>query len=185
MSYYNDPLTYAARGARNNPFRTYSNFIYPRTLEEVLIWAQWFWERNPHYRTSIQKVVSYFIAGLDIQYEGEQEEADSDAIDDFKQQLEQDYGALDLTLQFGIELAAMGNVFVSCERLFSRMLLCPECPWEMSLKALTKGVDYEWKGGKFKGKCPRCGKQVTYKVKDVPTQDEAGRKVRFVFRHDH
>ena len=142
MSYYNDPLTYAARGARNNPFRTYSNFIYPRTLEEVLIWAQWFWERNPHYRTSIQKVVSYFIAGLDIQYEGEQEEADSDAIDDFKQQLEQDYGALDLTLQFGIELAAMGNVFVSCERLFSRMLLCPECPWEMSLKALTKGVEY-------------------------------------------
>lgn len=183
MSYYTDPLSSVARGALHNPFRTYSNFIYPRNLDEVLTWAIWFYERNAQYRTAIQKVVSYFIAGLNVQQEGDQEDSDPDDVEDFKSTLERVYNALDLTLQFGIELAAMGNVFVSCERLFSRMLLCPKCPWEMALKQLTKGVDYEWRGGKFVGKCPRCGESVEFKVRDVPSQGPDGKKLRFVFRN--
>lgn len=184
MGYYSDFLNGApGRASITNPFKTFSNFIYPRTVDEVLIWAQWFWERNAQYRTAVQKVVSYFIAGLDVQYDGKQEESDADDIDAFKDLLESEYNTLDTTLQFGIELAAMGNAFVSCERIFSRMLLCPKCPWEMSLRKLTKGVDFEWKGGKFKGKCPRCGEAVTFKVRDVQSEDENGCKLRFVFRN--
>ena len=39
-SYLDSPLM---RGGRMNPFRTYSNYIYPKTIDQVLIWAEWFW----------------------------------------------------------------------------------------------------------------------------------------------
>ena len=179
--YYSYGLS-PARGSRNNPFRTYSNFVYPRTVEEVLIWALWFWERNAKYRTAVQKVVSYFISGLDVHYTEAQEESDTDAIDSFRERLDEAYEAQDNILRFGIELAALGNVFVSCERIFSRMLLCPECPWEMALKQLRKHRDYEWTGEAFEGECPRCHKHVTFRIQDVPSRGPQDQKVRFIFR---
>lgn len=48
----------------HNPFNTFTNYAYPRTMQDVFIWAEWFWNRNHKYRTAIQKIVTYFIAGL-------------------------------------------------------------------------------------------------------------------------
>lgn len=184
MSYFAADGLSPARGSLHNPFRTYSNFIYPRTIYEVLIWALWFWERNAKYRTAVQKVVSYFIAGLDVQSLGEQEESDPDDIEDFKDRLDRVYDALEVTNRFGIELASLGNVFVSAERIFSRMLLCPDCRrWEMALKQLRKHRDYEWDGKNFTGECPLCHKNVVFTVKDVPAQTPDGKKLRFIFRN--
>ena len=39
-----------AKSGFPNPFRTYSNFVYPRTIKEVLDWATYLWERNAAYR---------------------------------------------------------------------------------------------------------------------------------------
>ena len=184
MSYFAADGLSPTRGSLHNPFRTYSNFIYPRTIYEVLIWALWFWERNAKYRTAIQKVVSYFIAGLDVQTDGDNEETDADDVDNFKDRLDRVYEALEVTNRFGIELASLGNVFVSAERIFSRMLLCPECrQWEMALKQLRNHRDYEWDGKNFKGVCPLCHKHVTFQVKDVPAQTADGKKIRFIFRN--
>lgn len=172
-----------ARGSRMNPFRTYSNWVYPRTVNEVLIWALWFIERNAKYRTLLNKVVDYFLSGVKVENIGEQEDIDTDDIKDFKDRLERVYEVMELTHRFGIELAGLGNVFVSCERIFSRMLLCPECKqWEMALKQLRKGRDYTWDGQNFEGECPMCHEHVKFMVKDVPAQTADGKKLRFIFR---
>lgn len=166
-----------------NPYRTYSNFIYPRTIEDVFIWAQWLWSRNAKYRTAIQKVVSYFISSLDISQDTDDtSNIDAAAIASFREALEKDYDIFPLILRTGEELAAMGNVFVSAERVFSRDLICPSCAWQMHLKNLRKHVEYEWDGTNFHGECPSCHKNVVYRVQDVKSQDTQGRRVRFVFR---
>ena len=181
-AYYTDGITSPARGARNSPFNTYSHFIFPRTLWEATIWAEWFWERNARYRTSLQKVCSYFISGINVI--STQEESDTDDVEAFKKRLEDVYDIQELVNNFGLELAAMGNVFVSCERIFSRLLLCPEegCGWVMALKQLRKNRDYTWNGKDFEGTCPKCHKHVTFKVQDVPAQTPDGKKLRFIFR---
>lgn len=147
-----------------NPFRTYSNFVYPRTMKDVLVWASYLWERNASYRTSIQKVVSYFVSDIKVVQGDDSSTVDTDAINAFKSLLVENYGMLQLVLQFGEELAAMGNVFVSAERVFTRELVCPtdNCGWQMRLKSLRKGVDYNWDGRNFVGKCPKCGKRVKW-----------------------
>ena len=172
-----------SRGSKMSPFRTYSNWIFPRNQYEVNVWASWLYERNPRYKTAIQKAVSYFISGISVESLGQQEEVDSEDIEKFHDTLDRVYGILELVNREGLELAAMGNVFVSCERLFSRWLLCPECrKFEMALSQLRKDRDYTWDDGHFKGKCPMCGRDVTFEVKDVPSQTADGKKLRFVFR---
>lgn len=167
-----------------NPFRTYSNFVYPRTIKEVLDWATYLWERNATYRNSIHKVVSYFISDLEITQKNTKDEVETGLLDTYKDLLVDTYGMLSRLLQFGEELAAMGNVFVSAEYVFDRMLLCPSegCHWQMFIRKLHRGSDYEWDGRNFVGECPQCHRKVTWKVKDVKSCDDRGRKVRFVFR---
>lgn len=167
-----------------NPFRTYSNFVYPKTIKDVFIWATWLWERNAQYRQSINKVISYFISDVTVTQDVDDSKVDPDAVDTFKDLLTDTYNILSFTLDAGLELAAMGNVFISAERIFSRELMCPEegCGWSMRLKQLRKGVDYEWTGEGFKGKCPHCGKDVNFRIKDVKSQTPDGRRMRFVFR---
>lgn len=183
------PFTYNSKGRKNksslpDPFRTYSSYVYPRTIDDVLIWASFLWERNPKYRIAIQKVISYFVSDLTVVQDAKEDAVDSDAINAFKDLLIDDYNMLPFVLQFGEELAAMGNVFVSAERIFTRELLCPTkgCGWDMRLSNLRKGRDYEWTGEHFRGRCPRCGKTVTWKIKDIPSEDDKGRRIRFVFR---
>ena len=172
-------------GSMHNPFRTYSNHIYPKTINDAFKWALWFWDRNAKYRTAVQKVVSYFVSGFTVSQDtGPSEEVDPDVISTFESLLDDTYNAQSFLVQFGIELAAMGNVFVSAERILSRSLLCPreDCGWQMAVKHLRKGRDYEWQKGSFKGKCPKCGKDVTYNIKDTQATDSEGRKLRFIFR---
>lgn len=165
-----------------NPFRCMSTFLYPRTMNDAILWSLFLFERNATYRMAIERVVSYFISGIDVVQTSSQEDSDSDDVSEFKETLEKTYDILETVNRFGIELAALGNVFVSCERLFSRLLLCPDCSWQMALKQLRKGRDYQWEAGCFKGQCPQCHHDVTFKVKDVPCQTADGKKLRFVFR---
>ena len=184
MAYQTDPVTGGLGASRLNPFRTFSSAVYPRTIDQVLIWAQWFWDRNAKYRTVIQKVISYFVSGINVTQTNKNESSDTDAVADVKAMLIDQYDLLNFANRVGVELAAMGNVFISCEKPISRMLLCPteDCGWIMALKQLIKGKEYEWDGKHFTGTCPKCGRKVIYKIHDQETTDAEGRKVKFVFR---
>lgn len=170
--------------AMPNPFRTFAEWIYPRSMTDVFIWAAFLWERNPKYRTCIQRVVSYFLAGVKVKQDGGTDKVDSKTQDEFSDLLDDTYDLIEICQQFGEELAGMGNVFVSVDRIFSRELLCPTegCGWQMHLKGLRKGVEYDWDGAHFTGVCPRCGQKVQWKIKDVKADDPDGTKLRFVFR---
>lgn len=179
------PFAGARKGSRLDPFATYSNFIYPRTVSEALIYAEWFWSRFANYRTSIMKLVSYFVSGYTVvQTDTDRNDVDPDAVQRFEELLETAYNTQSDILQFGIELAAMGNVFVSADPVFSRQLYCTEkgCGWIANLKKLRKGVDYEWDGKSFRGTCPHCGKKVAFGIKDVAATGPNGEKVRFIYR---
>ena len=143
-SYFGPNSLSGPRGLISNPFRTTSNRLYPRTIYDTLIWALWLYERDARYRMAIQRVCSYFISGVTVTPNDNDESADSDDVASLKTLLQDKYEILELTNKFGIDLAAMGNAFVSCERVFSRMLLCPDCrKWEMALSQLHKGRELQ------------------------------------------
>lgn len=168
----------------HNPFNTFTNFVYPKTMQDVFVWAQWFWNRNHKYRTSIQKVVTYFVAGIDVTAQKSAQDIDPDQIDFFKQLLTDTYDILPLTVHAGQQLAAMGNLFISAQRAFTRDLCCPRsnCGFSANIQKMTKDQDYTWQAGAFKGKCPRCGRNIQFRVQDTATTLADGRRVRFITR---
>jgi hypothetical protein len=105
MSTFTDPASRNTGAARLNPFRTWANYVYPRTIDQVLIWAQWFWDRNAKYRTVIQKVISYFVSGINVTQTNKNESSDTDSVSDVKQMLLDQYDLLNLTNRVGVELA--------------------------------------------------------------------------------
>jgi len=174
--------------APQNPFRTFSNGIYPSTVGEALDWTEWFYTRVPGYRTSVGKLVSYFINGVTVTKADKGGKADSTAdaeqTQEFEELLDNGYNMVADILQFGIELSVNGNVFVSADPIISRSLVCPNegCHWVMAIKKLKNGEEYKWEKGKFMGTCPQCGRAVEFRVRDMPSQGPNGEKLRFVYR---
>lgn len=168
----------------HNPFNTFTNYVYPKTMQDVFEWAQWFWNRNHKYRTCIQKVITYFVAGLNVTAKHSNDEVDTDQIDAFKALLQDVYDILPTTVKIGQQLAAMGNVFISAQRAFTRDLCCPTkgCGFTANIQKMSKGIDYTWQQGKFMGKCPKCRKSVQFTPRDSATTLPDGRKVRFICR---
>lgn len=167
-----------------NPFKTYSTHIYPQTIKDVFTWGEYLWERNAIYRNAIKKVVSYFISGVTVEQLDPDAGTDSAAVSEFQDLVLDRYNLLTVLQRFGEELAAMGNVFVSVERIFTRELLCqtPGCHFQMHLKGLQKGRDYEWDGKNVVATCPRCGKKGKWTMHDSRSQSSDGRKIRIIFR---
>ena len=165
-----------------NPFSTLSNKVFPKTIKDCFDWAQWLHDRFPTIGNAISKVVRYFAADINVIAQTNPNQTDTQRIQKYQQLLKDTYSLLDLSIQVGQQLATMGNVFVSAQRVFTRYLACPSCQSVKSIKILHKGIDYQWKNGQFQGICQSCKNKVTYKVIDTPSVDTNGSKVRFIFR---
>lgn len=164
-----------------NPFATLSNKVFPKTIKDCFDWAQWLHDRFPTIGSAINKVVRYFAADINVTAETNPEQTDAQRIHKYQQLLKQTYNLLELAIKTGQQLATMGNVFISAERIFTRYLACPQCQIVKALKILHKGIDYQWQNGQFIGKC-QCGKHVKYKIIDTPSTAVDGSRIRFIFR---
>lgn len=164
-----------------NPFSTLSNKIFPKTVKDCFDWAQWLHNRFPTIGNVINKVVRYFAADINVTVDSNPQQTDTQRIHNYQELLKQTYNCLQLAIRVGQQLATMGNVFVSAQRIFTRYLACPKCQLIRSIKTMKKGYDYQWQNGSFTGTCA-CGNHVIYKIIDSPSTAPDGSKVRFVFR---
>ena len=53
-----------------DPFQSFSNVIYPTTVEEVFKWADRLWMRNGIYSQAIKKCVRYFLNDISLEGDG-------------------------------------------------------------------------------------------------------------------
>ena len=156
----------------SNPFRTFSNLIYPRTVQHTHIWALWLWNRFDLYRKSVQNVVRYFINDISVTQETSHEQVDADFVAKATRILKDDYDLLNMVRKAGEELAAIGIVFISVMNKVDRYLVCPECGAIHSIKSMRKGQDYTWENFEFHGVCGKCHKHVKFDRRDQTVSTE-------------
>jgi hypothetical protein len=148
-----------------DPFMSFSNIIYPSTVQEVFHWADRLWLRNGIYSQAIKKCVRYFLN--DIELAGE--DLSHDTRKKYQEFLLEQMNVLDELGQVGDDVIAYGNSFTSVSVPIKRHLVCPkeDCGLSRPLITLQKGEDYEWKEYSFVGDCPQCGaKKVKFKRVD-------------------
>jgi len=154
-----------------NPFRTYSNIIYPRTMDEVLQWAEWLWNRHGVYTMAIKRSIRYFLNELELY--GENLALDERKV--YTQQLHRDHNILYTAGLVGDDLIGSGNTFTSLTLPLKRSLQCSECGTTRALDILEPTKEYQWKTYTFHSKCPTCDYEGEFsRVDTVDKSDKHG-----------
>ena len=151
----------------NNPlFRSYTNNLYPRTMEEAFHWGAWIRGHHGDFLNAIARAIAYFMNGLDITGEL----GNADRHQQYEKILMQEHNLMGKMTDIALDLKVFGNSFTSVVRPFIRSLECPECHISVRISHLESQTDYKFTDGAFQGKCVKCGKQVMYNCKD-PADD--------------
>ena len=122
----------------SNPFRTFSNLLFPRIVQHTHIWALWLWNRFDLYRKSVQSVVRYFINDITVTQETRHDKVNPEFVALATKTLKDEYDLLNLVRKAGEELAAIGIVFISVMNKVDRYLVCPKCGAIKSIKKMMK-----------------------------------------------
>ena len=147
-----------------NPFLDYSSTKMPRSLTEVLWWAEYLWNNNGTYREASRRVSRHFLTSL------EPEDCTDKDKEDYVEFLDNQLNIWTVLGSFGDDLQCYGNVFLSVYLPFRRYLACSNCGYMQPIEV----AEYSFKEFKFKmvKKCPLCKLQAEYLRVDFPSQEE-------------
>ncbi len=147
-----------------NPFATFANKIYPRTIFDVFRWAEWLWLRHGTYSQAIKKSVRYFITGVELYGDG----VGKDTRKKYEEFLLDKFDLLSLLATVGDDYVYSGNSFTSVHIPFIRQLACPVCGLTRPLSTLKPDSDWSFKNYEFTGTCPGCkARDVVFKRVDI------------------
>lgn len=127
-----------------DPFLDYSSTQMPRSLYDVMRWAEFVWCSWGIYRTAAQRVVRYFLTKVEIH------DASDNEKEKFEDTLEQ-MGAIGELAVAGDNFMTYGNEIISLQLPFRRHLRCQKCQSEYPLRRVP---DWKWDNWGFHGECP-------------------------------
>lgn len=140
-----------------DPWLDYASQEMPKSLMNVLQWAEFIWLTNGTYRMACERVVRYFLTKVEIL------DVDDEQKKNYVEFVENTLKVIDQLAVLGDDFLCYGNSFSSLLAPFDRFLACPVCrmerPIERTIYEFTK--DY-----KFKGECPKCKKVVSFERND-------------------
>jgi hypothetical protein len=162
----NSTVTYN-RIRSSEMFKSLLNTMYPRTVGDMLKWANHLWTHHGIYSQAITRAVRYFMTDFEV---GGDDDISASVRKECEDVLHRKMNLLGSAALIGDDLIGFGNTVSSVYRPFWRSLRCPNCASSRSLHDLHSEVKFD--GEHFKGKCwtPRCkGKgDVEFEVVDTP-----------------
>lgn len=133
---------------------SWSTQLYPDSLQEALYWGNFLRSRYGDVTAAVMRAVCYFLNGVTINNDIK----DLDGRDKYIDKLATDHKINSQILDIGLDLEYYGNSFTTVTQPITRVLVCPRCRQHKYLSALSRGVDYDFTGGKFITKCSGCRK---------------------------
>lgn len=134
------------QGAFPDPYLDYASTQMPRSIYDVLRWAEFSWLSHGTYRMAMQRVVRYFLTKVELM---DVSDAEREKYEDF---MVDHLHLMDHLAQLGDTYMAYGNAFISLHIPFRRNLRCPKCVFEQPIERCS----YKWLEYSFHMKCPKC-----------------------------
>lgn len=162
---YPDPSMYATmfgKGTQTSPFFTSTNQFLPKTLKEVILWADYIIAQSPLIAEVVRKHSSFPITEFTY-------DTDDDDLREKYQDLHEDMALRHHLCTIGFDYQIKGNVFLSLYFPFNRMAQCKSCK---AVYNATKSpnVKFKLKTG-FYGTCDHCHSTGVFTVKDEFIRD--------------
>lgn len=162
---YPDPSMFATmfgKGTQTSPFFTSTNQFLPKTLKEVILWADYIIAQSPLIAEVVRKHSSFPIT--EFTYDTEDE-----AVREKYQELHDDMALRHHLCTIGFDYNIKGNVFISLYFPFNRMAYCKSCNTAYHATK-SPNVKFKLKTG-FYGTCDHCQSTGTFKIKDEFIRD--------------
>ena len=134
-----------------DPYLDYASTQMPRSIYDVLRWAEFLWLTYGTYRMAAQRVVRYFLTQIEL----------TDASDDEKEKYEkfliEELHIMDVLATAGDNYMAYGNCVITLSVPFRRYLRCPKCALERPIAKVK--YSFSLSTAEFRSECPdkRCG----------------------------
>ena len=137
--------------SKHDLIQTLSRKLTPKTVGEMLDWADWLWYHFDTYTNALKGAVRYFLGDIDVK--AKNDSANGDERRKIMGELYRDYDIMDLLGRVGDEFIQWGNCFTSVEPVRKRTLYCPKC----RATHIAERVDnLNFRKGSFWGDCPTC-----------------------------
>ena len=166
-----------------HPWLDYASTVMPKSMSEVLRWAEFIWCTNGTYRQACQRTARYFITSLQIG------DADDQEAKSLKESFDNDVRLTQQLSSLGDNFLCYGNAFFHPSLPFKRYLVCP-CGFLVPLREAHRSKLYEWKEFKFlktdRG-CPSCGRKhnhVPWQIHDTEIKDLSRLRLRMLNPHE-
>lgn len=162
---YPDPSMFSTmfgKGTMTSPFFTATNQFLPKTLKEVILWADYIIAQSPLVAEVIRKHASFPITEFTYSTEDEA----------LRKQYEELHEIINLRhhlTTIGFDFHTKGNVFVSLYFPFNRMATCKTCGTTYHATK-SPNVKFKLKLG-FYGTCDKCNSTGVFTVKDEFIRD--------------
>lgn len=164
---YNGALN--ARLLGNDPvWESFTSELRPDNMRDALYWSNFLRTTYGDVTAAIHRGVSYFIGGIDLVSE---DENDHEALDHYEKQLLEKHKILPMLTDIGMDLQFNGNVFLTVVKPIKRTIQCPKCGSIRYLDQLVRGEDYHFREGVFSSSC-HCGFKGDFLMKDLVDNDE-------------
>jgi hypothetical protein len=139
-----------------------ASLAMPESIVPILRWCEFIVSSQGHYRTALERVLSYFITDIDIA------DADDEEKEKYQQFLEDTIGIYDILHRVGMDYLTYGNAFVSVLTPFKRYLSCPKCFIEHPLAIIfnNEKFNFEWNNFEFHATCQSCKYKGKWKCHD-------------------
>lgn len=150
--------------SKHDLIETISRKLTPKTVGEMLDWADWLWYHFDTYTNALKGAVRYFLGDIDI--EAKNDSNNGDERRKITTELFRDYDIMDLLGRVGDEFIQWGNCFTSIEPVTKRNLYCPDChstvPAMLVDRLMFRASDAPDKPCFF-GDCPVCRRNVGFR----------------------
>jgi hypothetical protein len=152
------------RHTYEDPFLDMAATKLPKSFKKLLELCQIFAMTHPQISPIIQRLAEYAITSL--VYKADDEEAERQ----HKELFEEHLRILEKLIEVGLDYFAYGNCFASISFPFIRLYRCQVCGHDHQANEIV----YRYVGGRFDGKCKKCGTERNFTPIDQYVQNKAG-----------
>lgn len=166
----------------SSPFHSMGQAATPRDFRTALEYVEHLWVADDTFRQGVNRISSYFLTDVQVS-----DATDSGGLDSSEQKKYHDYledtlFASSNTKRIYNELMVYGNSFVSLIVPIRRLMRCPKCGSIKLLMELAHDPDanfrYNFSSVEFLAKCPKCSRDGTWGLIDVPGNIEEDLKIK-------
>ena len=152
-------------------FHTMTRRLYPRTVEQILMWSDELWRHHGLYSQAIHRAVRYFMTKTEIFGS----DVDWKTRENYQKTLDENFDLLGEAAQVGDDYIGWGNSFTSTYFPFRRALRCPVCGTSRDLEKIHGSYTFNKGDATFSGQCfnKKCRRSVTFEVSDRLRQDDS------------